>query len=195
MKAKVTRLLGLILILILAGCAPGNPFSPPAHVRHKVCIDAGHGGEDSGKLYQNLYADKKDQATALDMATKLGRSEPTGHYPESGMEKTMALDIAGRLATLLKKDYEVIMTRDPAKGTEDKNFGNSERAVICNDNKAEVLLSIHLNAPSSDSKDTPPSLYHCINYSKTFYGMGQEGKDLSWAETINKALEKEKLIN
>ncbi len=79
----------------------------------RVVIDAGHGGNDPGAI---------------------GRS---------GLrEKDVNLDIAKRLAKLLKDDgVEVIMTR-----SSDVFIGLSRRCAIANNASADLFISIHSNA-------------------------------------------------
>jgi len=79
----------------------------------KVVVDAGHGGGDPGAI---------------------GR---TGLR-----EKDVVLDIAGRLATLLKDEgIEVVMTRST-----DRFISLARRVEIANASGADIFLSIHANA-------------------------------------------------
>ena len=79
-----------------------------------IVIDPGHGGKDPGK--QNL---------------SLGLNE-----------KTMALDVAGRLKSILEvKGYRVVVTR-----TRDAFIELDDRAAIANKAKADLFVSIHFNA-------------------------------------------------
>ncbi len=83
-------------------------------------------------------------------------------------EKDLTLDIAGRLQALLgSKGYNVVMTR-----TGDQTLGNTDRATICNNGKADSVLSIHLNAASDPS----------VDYFKAFYG--KQIKDRTFTQTI-----------
>ncbi|MEG0693404.1 MAG: N-acetylmuramoyl-L-alanine amidase [Oscillospiraceae bacterium] len=82
-----------------------------------VCIDAGHGGRDSGAVNKSRY------------------------------EKYDTLKLANILKSELSKlDVNVIMTR-----TEDKYVSLSERTDFANKNKADLFISIHRNAFTSDS--------------------------------------------
>lgn len=79
----------------------------------KVIIDAGHGGKDPGAL---------------------GRS--------GSREKNIALDIALRLATILRKQgVEVVLTRPS-----DAFVSLSRRVEITNNSQADLFISIHVNA-------------------------------------------------
>lgn len=84
-----------------------------------VVIDAGHGGKDPGAV-------SKDNKT---------------------YEKTFTLDIANKLARLIRKSYpevKVILTRD-----KDVFISLDERANIANRNNADLFISIHINSASS----------------------------------------------
>ena len=79
-----------------------------------VVIDPGHGGEDYGAV-----------------------------GPGGTREKDVALDIAKKLARMIRKDKQVkvIMTRD-----RDKTVTLEERAKIANDAGTDLFVSIHANA-------------------------------------------------
>ena len=88
-----------------------------------VVIDAGHGGKDAGAV-------SKDQET---------------------YEKTLALDIANRLAAHIKKGFptmRVVQTRSTDEFVELR-----ERAAIANRAGANLFISIHINS----SKSTAPN--------------------------------------
>lgn len=80
----------------------------------KIIIDAGHGGSDYG-------------AIGL----------------EGTREKKIVLDIAKRLAKLIRKEklLEVVMTRE-----KDEYVSLEERARIANSNNGDLFVSIHANA-------------------------------------------------
>ena len=67
----------------------------------------------------------------------------TGAVGPSGLqEKDVTLDLARRLASRLGRDgVTVVLTRD-----EDRVLGLDERTTVANQNKAELFVSIHLNA-------------------------------------------------
>ena len=79
-----------------------------------IVIDAGHGGSQSGAV-----------------------------GPGKTREKDIALDIAKRLAKLIRKDkeFKVIMTRD-----RDKTVTLQKRADIANRASADLFISIHANS-------------------------------------------------
>jgi N-acetylmuramoyl-L-alanine amidase len=89
------------------------PLSGPPPVR-RIVIDPGHGGKDTG-----------------------------AKGPHGLLEKEVALDIAKRLAKLLRDrmSVEAILTRD-----EDVFLELPERTAIANARKADLFISIHLNA-------------------------------------------------
>ena len=91
----------------------------------RVVIDAGHGGKDPGAV----SADRKTQ------------------------EKTVTLDVAKRLAELIRNEYpdvEVILTRE-----KDVFVPLTTRADIANKANANLFISIHINA----AKKTAPHGY------------------------------------
>lgn len=89
------------------------PLSGPPPVR-RIVIDPGHGGKDTG-----------------------------AKGPHGLLEKEVALDIAKRLAKLLRDrmSVEAILTRD-----EDVFLELPERTAIANARNADLFISIHLNA-------------------------------------------------
>lgn len=78
----------------------------------RIVIDAGHGGHDPGTIANGLR------------------------------ESEIVLDVAKRLATLLRKEgIEVVMTRE-----DDKFIELEERTAIANREGADLFLSIHVNS-------------------------------------------------
>jgi N-acetylmuramoyl-L-alanine amidase len=79
-----------------------------------IVIDAGHGGDFYGAI-----------------------------GPKGTREKDVTLEIAKRLARLVRKDkqFKVVMTRD-----QDKTVSLEERARIANNAAADLFISIHANA-------------------------------------------------
>jgi N-acetylmuramoyl-L-alanine amidase len=58
------------------------------------------------------------------------------------MEKEITLDIGQRLRTLLEQDgFDVVVTRDT-----DRTIALRDRALLANDSKSDIFLSIHVNA-------------------------------------------------
>ena len=80
----------------------------------RVVIDAGHGGNDVGT-----------------------------HGPSGYLEKDLSLDVARRLAALVRENMgsDVVMTR-----SDDVYVGLEERTRIANERKADLFLSIHANS-------------------------------------------------
>lgn len=80
----------------------------------RVVIDAGHGGNDVGT-----------------------------HGPSGYFEKDLSLDVARRLAALIRESMgsDVVMTR-----SDDVYVGLEERTRIANEHKADLFLSIHANS-------------------------------------------------
>jgi len=98
-----------------AALAPGGPGPVgPDKLIDRVIIDPGHGGTDYGAI-----------------------------GPKSTREKEIVLDIARRLAKLIRKDklFVAYMTRD-----KDINVSLKERADMANRSKGDIFVSIHANA-------------------------------------------------
>ncbi len=111
---------------ILAGFAAvllaGSAFHPPVEPAMTVIIDAGHGGKDPGNL-------------------------GTGRY--SIAEKDITLAVARKTAAYIQEripDVRIVMTREG-----DTYPTLPERVAMANDNKADLLLSIHCDSFSKSS--------------------------------------------
>ena len=94
-------------------------WGPPPGARRplRIVIDPGHGGKDPGKQNLQLKVD----------------------------EKTATLDVAKRLATLLRQTrHEVLLTRESDTFVELK-----DRGEFANRAKADLSISIHFNADKS----------------------------------------------
>lgn len=88
-------------------------------------------------------------------------------------EAEVNLNIAKRLQKLLKENnYQVVMTRDD----NETQLTNSERAEICNEHNADLLISIHLNSSTDTS----------MNYTQALYGDAE--KDQAFASYLHEAL-------
>ncbi len=107
-----------------------------------VVLDPGHGGSDTGAVNGTLY------------------------------EKTVTLDIANRLKTLLKADgAAVYLTRDC-----DCDKSNNGRYTLANSVGGNILVSIHLNGSTNSSKDGTQGLW------------GKKNKDQAFTKTVHQAL-------
>jgi N-acetylmuramoyl-L-alanine amidase len=70
-----------------------------------------------------------------------GGSDP-GATTTAMMEKEITLDIGQRLRALLEQNgFDVVVTRDT-----DRTIALRDRAVLANDSKSDIFLSIHVNA-------------------------------------------------
>lgn len=104
-------------------------FTPMSSKKNfTIVIDSGHGGKDPGAV--------------------------AGGY----REKDIALGVAKYLESNLKKDFNVIMTRD-----RDEFKALSERPKIANSKKADMFISLHVNAAQSTTAKGVEVFY----YSKT----------------------------
>ena len=98
--------------------------TPKISKRYTIVVDPGHGGHDSG-------------------------ARGNGYN-----EKDIALQVATKLANNLRRDYNVIMTRDS-----DFFVPLDTRAKIGNDANADFFISIHLNSGSSSSANGTEVFY------------------------------------
>ena len=94
----------------------GPRYSTSGNKKYTIVVDPGHGGHDNGAI-GNGYN-----------------------------EKDIALQVAKRLAENLRRDYNVIMTRDS-----DFFVPLDTRAQIGNNANADFFVSIHLNSSNSSS--------------------------------------------
>jgi N-acetylmuramoyl-L-alanine amidase len=96
-----------------AASAPPPLIAASQNPLQTIVIDPGHGGDDAG-----------------------------ARGPRGTEEKTIALDVARRLRTLLETrlGIRVILTRD-----DDRTISLDERAAVANNSKADVFVSLHLN--------------------------------------------------
>ena len=102
----------------------GLRYSTSGNKKYTIVVDPGHGGHDSG-------------------------ARGNGYN-----EKDIALQVATRLANNLRRDYNVIMTRDS-----DFFVPLDTRAKIGNDANADFFISIHLNSGSSSSANGTEVFY------------------------------------
>jgi len=72
-----------------------------------------------------------------------GGTEAGARGPSGSLEKDLTLDVARRLAASLQRKLgvEVVLTRDS-----DRQVGLDERTAIANHSRADLFLSIHVNA-------------------------------------------------
>ncbi len=103
-------------LLLLSGLAPVQATVSPESRRFLVVIDPGHGGSDTGAVYQS-------EDTLL-------------------TEKHFTLLLARDLAReLIIRGHNVILTRN-----DDREVLLSDRTALANKLKADVFISIHLNS-------------------------------------------------
>jgi N-acetylmuramoyl-L-alanine amidase len=72
------------------------------------------------------------------------------------MEKEITLDIGRRLRTLLEHDgFDVVVTRDA-----DRTVALRDRAILANDSKSDIFLSIHVNALAKHTESRGIETYY-----------------------------------
>ncbi len=106
-------LVGLASLLLAGLVGSGGAADGPVDRFDTVVLDAGHGGEDRG-----------------------------ARGPSGAHEKEIVLDVARRLATLLReRGLRVVMTR-----SDDRFVPLERRTHIANDARGDLFVSIHANA-------------------------------------------------
>ncbi len=114
--SKVKNIIRFFIIFMIFPLSVNGQQAHPSTLLRTVVIDPGHGGKDPGCISANRK-----------------------YY-----EKNITLSVALKLGALIKKEYpsvKVIYTRSA-----DKYVDLSERAAIANRNKADLFISIHVNA-------------------------------------------------
>lgn len=103
------------------------------------------------------------------------------------MEKDLALSTILKLRDILKEDYNVILTRDS-----DFFVTLTDRSKIANDNKADLFISIHLNASTSSSGNGSEVFYFTKN--PTTYANEIAKYENSFDEKSTLAIESSKFL-
>lgn len=141
MKAHLPLIAAAVSALLLPA-SPVPVAAQSASVQVRtVVIDPGHGGKDAGCVSR----DKKTY------------------------EKTLALDIATRLSDKIRAahpDVKTLMTR-----SDDRFIELNDRAAFANNHKADLFISIHINAQDGGSGAHGYSI-HCLGQSS------RKGNDL-----------------
>jgi N-acetylmuramoyl-L-alanine amidase len=84
-----------------------------------------------------------------------GGSDPGATAPEV-TEKEITLDIGRRLRTLLEQNgFDVVVTRDA-----DRTIALKDRAILANDSKSDIFVSIHVNALAKHTQSRGIETYY-----------------------------------
>ena len=102
-----------------------------------IYLDSGHGGVDSGAVYNNVYEKDINLAISLKLQEEL--------------EKKGAIVYQTRYG-----DYDLAITNTINR----KRSDLSRRSNIINESKADLFLSIHLNAEETGLFKGPQVFYH-----------------------------------
>lgn len=126
-----------------------------ARKKYKVIIDPGHGGNDAGNLG---YSTKQEGSTV------------------KVYEKDVTLALSKKVSAILSKqpDIDVLLTRNS-----DDYVSIEDRVKLANDEVADVLLSLHINAEAGG--DTATGL-------ETYYKKGATDTSPTYAKTVHKAV-------
>jgi N-acetylmuramoyl-L-alanine amidase len=149
----------VVILLALFSFNMHQQLHAPAFRPIRVVVDAGHGGDYTGVIYNNL------------------------------LEKNINLSIARKIQELAKNYHvEVIMTRDKDEnvGGEDLKSSLDYRAELAEKKNADVFISIHTNAldhqPGENAnqiRESGFSIYVPDSSSKVYHGSVQLGSILT----------------
>jgi N-acetylmuramoyl-L-alanine amidase len=119
-------LITALAVGLLSVSMPTAMAGPSITGEARVAIDAGHGGADTGA------------------------QGPTGL-----LEKTVALELARTLATVLEPEYQVTLTRG-----DDYQLPLHQRTAIANSAEADLFISLHTGAAFQHSTRGVTLYYH-----------------------------------
>ena len=125
LKHKTYILITLLLLTPIIMVAGGISNSPAGNKKYTICLDAGHGGKDPGCVGSN----------------------------RNNQEKDIALAIVKEVKRLLKancSDVKIVCTRET-----DIFHELGRRAEIANKAKADLFISVHVNAIPRSSAQKP----------------------------------------
>lgn len=105
-----------------------------------ICIDPGHQEKGDSKLEPIAPGSSSQKARVSSGATGVATKKP---------EYVLNLEASTVLKHILEsKGYKVIMTRE----TNNVNISNSERALLANKEKADMVIRIHADSIDNNSK-------------------------------------------
>ncbi|MDB0438732.1 N-acetylmuramoyl-L-alanine amidase [Clostridioides difficile] len=105
-----------------------------------ICIDPGHQGKGDSNLEPVAPGSSSQKARV---------SSGTEGIATKKAEYVLNLEASVVLKNILEsKGYNVIMTRE----THDVNISNSERAILANEKKADMVVRIHADSLNNSSK-------------------------------------------
>jgi len=159
LKKKTELWMGLLMLLMVAGIvshvepSTASNSASKTNTRYTVVIDAGHGGNDPGKVGTN-----------------------------NALEKEINLKIAYQLKEFLEaNDVKVILTRETDDGLYSSTDGNKkkadlkQRAKIVEDAEPNIVISIHQNSfPQASVKGAQVFYYEKSEKSKLLAELIQE---------------------
>jgi N-acetylmuramoyl-L-alanine amidase len=133
MKKSNVILIGLIFALLLAIYSLNMNIDTQASttgsdIQKTVVIDAGHGGEDPGKV--SSYSDLKEKDLNLKIAMKVGK----------------LLEDSGYKVILTRSEDKLVYTEGTTNIYEKRKQDLTRRKDIMDNGGAQIVVSIHLNA-------------------------------------------------
>lgn len=125
LKHKTYILITLLLLTPIIMVAGGISNNPTGNKKYTICLDAGHGGKDPGCVGSNRNNQEKDIALAIVKEVK-------------------------RLLKVNCSDVKIVCTRET-----DIFHELGRRAEIANKAKADLFISVHVNAIPRSSTHKP----------------------------------------
>ncbi len=159
------------VLLILCACILANrgwertsgENVETSKARYLVVVDAGHGGNDPGKV-----------------------------GVDGSLEKDINLEIANRVRRFLEQeDVEVLMTREGDKGMYDENSSNKKvqdmknRCALINESAPDCVVSIHQNSYHEESVKGAQAFYFGSSTESRKLAETLQAKLISYADPKN----------
>ncbi|RKP51704.1 N-acetylmuramoyl-L-alanine amidase [Cohnella endophytica] len=115
---------------VAAGAKSESALDQVTAKKPLICIEAGHQAKANLKLEPIAPGSKTMKAKVAGGTSGVFTKKP---------EYKLTLEVALKLETVLKGKYRIVMVRR----TNDVNLSNSERAIVCNEAKADVMIRLH----------------------------------------------------
>lgn len=128
--------------------AARQPSPSPAQTLDKpiICIEAGHQSKGDSSKEPIAPGSKTKKPKVMSGTQGIQTKKP---------EYKLTLEVALKLEKALQKNYKVVMIRR----TNDVNISNSERAIICNTAKADLMIRLHADGSDNHSVKGMSFLY------------------------------------
>ncbi|MEK4439094.1 N-acetylmuramoyl-L-alanine amidase family protein [Paenibacillus sp. FSL K6-2862] len=139
--------------------------------RPLICIEAGH--QEKANLNMEPTA---PGSKAMKEKVRGGTQGVQTKKPEYQLN----LEVASKLENALAEDFDVVMVRE----TNDVDISNSERAMICNDAQADVMIRLHADGNENSQVKGMTFFYPSIE-NKYTTSIAEKSKDILEAVAEN----------